>query len=116
MALEILTYLFAGCGLGSMVLAARAVPSVPGALVRRRPLVWGSALLVGGCATMALAAWSTREDVHYDDFGSAMTLLVAVDRRPGRRPARARGGRRRPGPCCARATFRRPVTLTACRG
>ncbi|GAB3136340.1 hypothetical protein [Microbispora hainanensis] len=78
MALEILTYLFAGSGLGSMVLAARSVPSAPGALVRRRPLAWGSALLVGGCAVMALAAWSTHEDVHYDDFGSAMTLLAAI--------------------------------------
>ncbi|MEU7886583.1 hypothetical protein AB0B54_13860 [Microbispora bryophytorum] len=81
MALEILTFLFAGFGLGSMVLAARSVPSVPsapGALVRRRPPVWGSALLVGGCVIMALAAWSTHEDVHYDDFGSAVTLLVAI--------------------------------------
>lgn len=78
MALEILTFLFAVFGLGSMVLAARSVPSAPGALVRRRCLVWGSALLVGGCVIMALAAWSTHEDVHYDDFGSAVTLLVAT--------------------------------------
>ncbi|GIH66272.1 hypothetical protein [Microbispora siamensis] len=78
MAAEILTFLFAGFGLGAVVLAARSVPSVPGALVRRRPLIWGSALLVSGCLIMALAAWSTHEDGHYDDFGSAMTLLVAM--------------------------------------
>ncbi|WP_169986879.1 hypothetical protein [Microbispora sp. H10836] len=64
---EILTFLFAGFGLGSAVLAARSVPSAPSALVRRRPLVWGAALLVSGFAIMALAAWSTHEDVHYDD-------------------------------------------------
>lgn len=31
-----------------------------------------------GLLVMGVAAWSTREEGHYDDFGSAMTLLAAV--------------------------------------
>ncbi|GAA4180449.1 hypothetical protein GCM10022252_03320 [Streptosporangium oxazolinicum] len=33
---------------------------------------------MAGTAVMALTAWSTHEDQHYDDFGSAMTTLAAT--------------------------------------
>ncbi|HUR08458.1 MAG TPA: hypothetical protein VM347_38375, partial [Nonomuraea sp.] len=42
------------------------------------PLVWGTVVAAVGVAVMALTAWSTQEDKHYDDFGSAMTALAGI--------------------------------------
>ncbi|MEZ0073486.1 hypothetical protein [Planotetraspora sp. GP83] len=58
--------------------ATRSAPAGLHARVSRRHLVWGSALSTIGIVVMALTAWSTHEDQHYDDFGSALTVLAAV--------------------------------------
>lgn len=63
---------------GSVVFAARSAPCSRHTRVRRRHLVWGSTLSMTGIVVMALTAWSTHKDQHYDDFGSAMTDLAAV--------------------------------------
>ncbi|WP_344844638.1 hypothetical protein [Nonomuraea dietziae] len=57
---------------GVVVLATRA------ARARGRQLHWGAILAVVGLAVLALTAWSTHEDVHYDDFGSAMIVLASI--------------------------------------
>ncbi|GAA1005016.1 hypothetical protein Aple_035770 [Acrocarpospora pleiomorpha] len=46
--------------------------------MRRGYLAWGAILSVSGIGVMAITASSTYEDVHYDDFGSAMTALAGV--------------------------------------
>ncbi len=60
---------------GSVLWAARTARL--GRTVRAR-LLWGAALAIIGLGVMALCAWSTREDVHYDDFGSSMVLLAGI--------------------------------------
>ncbi|MEO3890573.1 hypothetical protein [Nonomuraea sp. B5E05] len=60
---------------GSVVFASE---SARRAHVRSRLLLWGAALAFAGLLVMALIAWSTREDEHYDDFGSAMQSLAAI--------------------------------------
>lgn len=42
------------------------------------PLILGAALATLGFVVTALTAWSTHEDTHYDDFGSAMTALAGI--------------------------------------
>ncbi|MFC4063021.1 hypothetical protein ACFOWE_32480 [Planomonospora corallina] len=71
---------------GAVVFAARSAPLLGryGQLlgryghVRRDRLALGAALSALGVAVVALTAWSTHEDQHYDDFGSAMTVLAGV--------------------------------------
>ncbi len=46
--------------------------------MRGHHLVLGAALSAAGILVTALTAWSTHEDQHYDDFGSAMTLLAGM--------------------------------------
>ncbi|MEU7001454.1 hypothetical protein [Nonomuraea sp. NPDC046570] len=38
----------------------------------------GTAVAMVGITVVALTAWSTREDTHYDDFGSVMTVLAGI--------------------------------------
>lgn len=47
--------------------------------LRSRFLLWGAALAVVGLLVMAVIAWATHEDEHYDDFGSALQVLAAID-------------------------------------
>jgi hypothetical protein len=60
---------------GSVVFASE---SAKRAHLRPWLLFWGAILMVIGLLVMALIAWSTREDRHYDDFGSAMQALAAI--------------------------------------
>ncbi|MEV7005351.1 hypothetical protein [Streptosporangium sp. NPDC051022] len=46
--------------------------------MRVHHLIVGSTLSVVGVGVMAFIAWSTREDKHYDDFGSAVITLAAL--------------------------------------
>ncbi|MEV0351610.1 hypothetical protein AB0H88_38060 [Nonomuraea sp. NPDC050680] len=62
---------------GSAVLAAQSAPSGRHTRVARPYLVWGSALSLIGIVMMALAAWSTHEDQHYDD-ALALIVLAAI--------------------------------------
>ncbi|MEO3794860.1 hypothetical protein ABGB14_32005 [Nonomuraea sp. B10E15] len=60
---------------GSVVFAAESARRTH---VKSRLLAWGAALAFAGLFVMALVAWSTREDKHYDDFGSALQTLAAL--------------------------------------
>ncbi len=70
--------IFVAFALGSVGFAARSAPEGRHMSVPRLHLVWGAALSMIGIGVMAFAAWSTREDQHYDDFGWAMTTLAAM--------------------------------------
>ncbi|MEU9891777.1 hypothetical protein [Sphaerisporangium sp. NPDC051011] len=75
---EMILGILAACVIGSVGFTARSVPEGRRPGVRRRHLAWGLVLSVIGFLVMALTAWSTHEDQHYDDFGSAMTALAAM--------------------------------------
>ncbi|MGW0592702.1 hypothetical protein [Streptosporangium sp. NPDC002607] len=64
--------------LGSIGFAARSAPDGRHTRVQLLHLVYGSILSMIGIMVMALTAWSTHEDQHYDDFGSALTTLAAL--------------------------------------
>ncbi|MFC7039196.1 hypothetical protein [Nonomuraea rubra] len=84
--LEIYSLLFFVAALGvpvmlaccATILAAMAAPRGRYGGVRGGYLFRGSSLAGMGLVGMVIAAWSTREDGHYDDFGSAMTSLAAI--------------------------------------
>ncbi|GII91946.1 hypothetical protein Ssi02_21770 [Sinosporangium siamense] len=61
-----------------VVFAARSAPDDRHGPVLWHYLVLGTLLTVIGLVVMGLTAWYTHEDVHYDDFGSAMTFLAAM--------------------------------------
>ncbi|MER5625123.1 hypothetical protein ABT061_29230 [Streptosporangium sp. NPDC002544] len=63
---------------GSVIFAARSAPRGQYGHMRGHHLAWGAALSTAGIVVMVLTAWSTHEDQHYDDFGSAMTALAGV--------------------------------------
>ncbi|NAS21278.1 hypothetical protein GT755_06210 [Herbidospora sp. NEAU-GS84] len=63
---------------GAVIFAARSAPRDRHAHVGRNRLVVGAILSAFGLVAMALIAWSTHEDQHYDDFGSALTALAGV--------------------------------------
>ncbi|MBG0816231.1 hypothetical protein [Planomonospora sp. ID82291] len=63
---------------GSVVFAARSAPAGRHDPVPGHHLLRGAALSAAGVAVMALTAWLTHEDEHYDDFGAAMTGLAGV--------------------------------------
>ncbi|GGK90333.1 hypothetical protein Sme01_53530 [Sphaerisporangium melleum] len=63
---------------GSVGLAAVSAPVRTRDRMSARFLIWGAALVATGAAATGLTAWSTSEDMHYDDFGSAMTALAGV--------------------------------------
>ncbi|MEV3984160.1 hypothetical protein [Nonomuraea sp. NPDC049758] len=63
---------------GATVFAAETAPRGRHGRMHSGHLVAGAWVAAAGLALMALVAWSTHEDVHYDDFGSALTLLAAI--------------------------------------
>ncbi|MEU1393501.1 MULTISPECIES: hypothetical protein [unclassified Nonomuraea] len=63
---------------GATVFAAETAPRGRHGRMRSGHLVAGACVASAGLTLMALVAWSTHEDVHYDDFGSALTLLAAI--------------------------------------
>ncbi|MFF3667165.1 hypothetical protein [Microtetraspora malaysiensis] len=63
---------------GSVAWAASSAPRDRRSPVSRRHLARGAGLCVAGTVVMALTALATREDVHYDDFGSVMTILAGM--------------------------------------
>ncbi|MGW0481955.1 hypothetical protein [Nonomuraea sp. NPDC003214] len=63
---------------GAAVLAARSTPRERHRPVSRLALAHGAVLATLGLAVLAGNAWATREDVHYDDFGSAVQLYASM--------------------------------------
>ncbi|MFI7420361.1 hypothetical protein [Nonomuraea sp. NPDC049684] len=63
---------------GATVFAAETAPRGRHGLMRSGHLVAGGCVAAAGLALTALTAWWTGEDVHYDDFGSSVTVLLAV--------------------------------------
>ncbi|GAA3122372.1 hypothetical protein GCM10010466_11580 [Planomonospora alba] len=63
---------------GAVPFARHSAPRSRYGLVRGRHLVTGATLAVTGIAVLAFIAWYTHEDQHYDDFGSAMLVLLGM--------------------------------------
>ncbi|WP_405150399.1 hypothetical protein OG589_17555 [Sphaerisporangium sp. NBC_01403] len=63
---------------GSVLLATHTSPRGRYDHMRGHDLILGASLSTAGIVVMALTAWSTHEDQHYDDFGSAMTALAGM--------------------------------------
>ncbi|MEV4374890.1 hypothetical protein AB0J71_48135 [Nonomuraea sp. NPDC049637] len=63
---------------GATIFAAETAPRGRHGRMHSGHLVAGGWVAAAGLTVMALVAWSTHEDVHYDDFGSTLTLLAAI--------------------------------------
>ncbi|MEU4228633.1 hypothetical protein AB0F17_30435 [Nonomuraea sp. NPDC026600] len=63
---------------GSIFFAALSAPREQRNRMSLYPLVWGAVVATFGIAVMALTAWSTQADKHYDDFDSALTALAGI--------------------------------------
>ncbi|QFY06360.1 hypothetical protein GBF35_06405 [Nonomuraea phyllanthi] len=71
---------------GSMVFAARSARRTRQGRLRTSHLTAGAVLSAGGLAVLALTAWSTHEDQHYDDRMARSRAPTALDGCP--RPSR----------------------------
>ncbi|MEV0351311.1 hypothetical protein AB0H88_36515 [Nonomuraea sp. NPDC050680] len=78
MLIEVIFGIPAAFACGAIIFAAKSAPRGRHGHMSVRPLIWGAAVASVGMTALALIAWSTREDTHYDDFGSAMSVLAGI--------------------------------------
>ncbi|GAA3570881.1 hypothetical protein GCM10022419_059680 [Nonomuraea rosea] len=63
---------------GSTIFAAVTAPRGRYGRMRFDHLALGAFVAMGGLMVMAIMAWLTREDGHYDDFGSGLIVFAAI--------------------------------------
>lgn len=64
--------------LGAIIFASRSARRRRQGHMNTPPLIWGAVATIVGMAVLALIAWSTREDIHYDDARTAMSVLGGI--------------------------------------